>query len=266
MSRFVLHTLFLASIVLIACEKVIDIPLEESDRKFVIEGVLKDTPGDNYITISKTGNVYSDSNFEKITGATVSIVDNLGNNFIFSETEPGNYQNALFTVEPDKTYNLSVTKDNNIFTSTGNSFYKPTLDSLNYIEQIGSFGFGTDTTYLVFFSFVDNGSQTNYYRINAFVNGVREDAYYIVDDKLNNGQNYTQPLFGSTIEKGDTVLVELLAMDKGNYDYFFSLPSATNGGDPFSPTPSNPVSNIEGGALGYFGVYTTDTLTIIIPE
>jgi hypothetical protein len=53
-------------------------------------------------------------------------------------------------------------------------------------------------------------------------------------------------------------------MDKPNYNYFFSLENASDGG-PFSATPANPVTNIDNGALGYFGAYLKDTVGLIVP-
>lgn len=248
------------------CEKVIDVPLEEADRRIVVEGVLRDNPGDNYILISKTGSVYDNGDFEKISNASVVITDEDGTFYTFSPVsgEPGKYQNDLFSTGLDNSYTLTVITGTDTITSTSETFYKPQLDSLNYVEQIGSFGFGTDTTYLVFFSFVDNANQENYYRIVVYINGVSDGVYYITNDELFNGQNYSQPAFASTVEKGDTVLIELLSTDKANYSYFFSLANATTEG-PFAATPANPVSNINGGAIGYFGAYTSDTMSIVIP-
>jgi hypothetical protein len=53
-------------------------------------------------------------------------------------------------------------------------------------------------------------------------------------------------------------------IDKGAYDYFYSLDqiTSTNGN---SATPANPVSNISGGALGYFSAHTVRKATAVIP-
>ena len=248
-----------------SCEKVIDVPLEEADRRIVVEGVLRDQPGNNYVLISKTGSVYEEADFEKISGALVKITDAAGTEYVLTEMEPGKYTHASLTVLPDNAYSLSVVSGTDTIKASCETFYKPALDSLFYIEQAGTFGAGTDTTYLVFFNFVDHEAEENHYRINAWINGVREDVYYVTSDELFNGQPYSQPIYASTVEKGDTVLIELVSMDEANYTYFYSLMSSSAEG-PFSPTPANPVSNITGNAIGYFGAYTTDTLTIIIPE
>lgn len=260
-------SLFAAILLFAACEKVIDIPLEDADRKIVIEGVLRDTPGENYILLSKTGSVYESSDFEKISNASVIVTDKNGTQYTFTEVVgvPGRYTNATFAAGFDNVYNLEVISGTETFTSSSQTFYKPELDSMSYLEQVGTFGVGTDTTYLVFFNFTDKEDQENHYRIIVYVNGVADGTYYITNDELFDGQAYSQPAFATTVEKGDTVVMELLSMDKNAYTYFFSLSNATAEG-PFAPTPANPVTNIEGGAIGYFNAYTSDTMSIIIPQ
>lgn len=267
MFRYTIATAIFGLIGFSSCEKVIDIPLNEAEQRVVVEGLLMDQPGNNYIILSKTGSVYQESDFEKLSGATVTITDEAGTIYTLTEMPgmPGVYNHPTLEVLVDNDYDLSVTYNSEIFTSSVQTFYKPQLDSLNYLEQSGSFGPQTDTTYLVFFSFSDNANQDNYYRINVYVNGVKDPNYYITNDDLFNGETYTQPAFATAVEKGDTVVIELLSVDESNYDYFFSL-SSNGSDDPFSPTPSNPVSNIEGGAIGYFGAYTSDTMSVIIPQ
>jgi len=251
-----------------SCEKVIDIPLDEASQKIVVEGVFKDQPGNNYLLLSKTGSVYEESNFEKISGATVTIIDESNNTYSLTEVSgtPGKYTHPTFQVLPNNFYTLYVISDADTLKSTCETFETPTLDWLDYDEVVGTFGVGSDTTYLVFFSFSDLAAQENFYRIKAWVNGATDENYYVTNDDLFNGQNLIQPLFATTIEKGDTVFVELQSMDKGNYTYMYGLSTAGDAGSPFAATPANPVTNIEGNGIGYFGTYTTDTMSIIMPQ
>jgi hypothetical protein len=64
------------------------------------------------------------------------------------------------------------------------------------------------------------------------------------------------------VKKGDVVTVEMQCLDKESYDYFYSLFSIGNNGP--GATPTNPVSNISGGELGYFSAYTSQKQTIEI--
>ena len=153
----------LSGFIFYSCEKVIDIPLDDAERKVVVEAVFRDEPGANYVILSKTGSVYEDSNFDKISGATVFVTDGSGTSTYLSELpgEPGKYNHPTFSVAPNTSYSLTVYTATDTFTSAAQSFYKPMIDSLTYIEQLGSFGFGTDTTYLVFFNFTDDENDEN---------------------------------------------------------------------------------------------------------
>ena len=251
-----------------SCEKVIDVPLNEADQQIVIEGVGRNFVGESYVLLSRTGSVYDDSGFEKLSGATVTVTDKDGNVTIFEEdvAEAGKYIAPDFQAMPNNQYTLNVTVEGKTLTSTSTTNSLPVLDSLSYIPQYGGFGpeAADDTTYLLFYNFVDPGDEENYYRVRAWVNGERDDNFYIGDDVLGNGQPATAPLFATTIEPRDTVYVELLSMDEDTYEYLFTLSSNLTSGA-FAATPANPVSNIEGDAIGYYGVYMVDTMTIIMP-
>jgi hypothetical protein len=58
------------------------------------------------------------------------------------------------------------------------------------------------------------------------------------------------------IEKGDTIFVEVQYIDEGAYHFFSTLAM-------MGMSRANPDSNIEGGALGYFGAYSFNQATII---
>ena len=66
------------------------------------------------------------------------------------------------------------------------------------------------------------------------------------------------------IKSGDTVTIEMLGIDEAVYKYWYSL--HFNGGDGGNiATPANPVTNVSGGALGYFSAQTVDRKTVIVP-
>ena len=64
------------------------------------------------------------------------------------------------------------------------------------------------------------------------------------------------------LEEGDVVTVEMHSVDQSIYDYFFSLEQTI---EQSAATPANPVSNIQGGALGYFSAHTVQTKTTVVP-
>jgi hypothetical protein len=66
--------------------------------------------------------------------------------------------------------------------------------------------------------------------------------------------------------KGDTVTLKVSNIDKATFDFWRTMEySYSSIGNPFS-SPTKVLSNINGGALGYFGGYASQTRTVIIPR
>lgn len=100
----------------------------------------------------------------------------------------------------------------------------------------------------------------------------------VFDDNIIDGITYTVPIdkgvdkngqFSDTsnyFKRGDTVTLKLCNIDKQTFDFWrtyeFSFQSI---GNPFS-SPTRILSNISGGALGYFGGYGAQFRTIIVPK
>jgi hypothetical protein len=69
------------------------------------------------------------------------------------------------------------------------------------------------------------------------------------------------------IEPGDTVYVELQHITKDMFNYYNTLNNIVGSGGPMgSSTPYNPISNIKGDALGYFGAYSSSFAFLILQE
>lgn len=250
-----------------ACEKVIDIPLNEADRRVVVEAKLYDIQYESVVKLSKTGTVYDDTGFEKLSGATVVIYDDMGQTWSFLEDplEAGTYLDTSFVAQPNRIYYLDIIYGEDNYTSVAETNSTPTLDSLDYQIQTGSFFQEPgDTNYFTFYNFSDIASEKNYYQAIPIKNGDVSDSDYIVDDELFNGNTFRQPFFADSFESKDTLEVFLLSINKGAYVFYTSLSANSDGGG-FAPTPANPVSNIEGGAIGYFGAFTSDYMSIIFP-
>lgn len=100
----------------------------------------------------------------------------------------------------------------------------------------------------------------------------------VFDDQIIDGITYTIPIdkgvdkngqFSDTsnyFKRGDTVTLKLSNIDKQTFDFWrtyeFSFQSI---GNPFS-SPTRILSNLSGGALGYFGGYGAQFRTIIVPK
>ncbi len=70
----------------------------------------------------------------------------------------------------------------------------------------------------------------------------------------------------SFFDKGDTVTLKLCNIDKATFDFWRTMEfTYASVGNPFS-SPTKVMSNIKGGALGYFGGYAAQYKKIVIPQ
>ena len=253
-----------------ACEKVIDIPLNDAEVQTVIEGVLNDAEGNNYILLSKTTTVYAQSDFPTISGASVVVTDSHGSTFVFEEvdTVPGRYTAPELTVQPETTYMLEVNIDGAVFTAESYAHKTPKIDSITTVQQ--DFGFSEFLGYIphtVYFHSFDDGAVKNFYRFKISVNNRESSLLYIGNDEFINGQYFSAPFLGDLTTEDDSVEIVMHACDQAYYNYLFSFSNASGGGGPFTAAPGNPVSNIQGEkGIGYFTALTTDTLTHVVGQ
>ncbi len=236
----------------------------------VIEGTVTDQQRPDSVILSESGNYFEPSlSFPPVTGALVTIADNLGNTDTMRETVSGKYASPTFRGVPGRTYALKVVAQGKEYDAISSMPQKVTIDSL-YTTPLRAFD--GDIGYNLYVMFKDPPEQGNYYRINLRINrplppdSVTGERYHLFSDKLTNGNEVTLRMrTGRSIVTGDTVFVELLSIDKSAYDYFRTLNNIlTSDRAPTSLAPANPNTNLSNGSLGYFAAFTVDSKSIIL--
>jgi hypothetical protein len=252
------------SLVFASCEKVIDVDIEDADRKFVIEATLSNQSGvAAEVRISKTKGFSESSSFDGISNASVSITEENGATYSLNEIVPGVYQSSGFKGKPGFKYSLAVNVDGNRFTAE--SIIPKDTVSLERIRFDNLSFFGQSVT-TVIPEYTDPIGLGNNYKMILYVNGTRRKAIFVQNDEFSDGLFNTRPLIDGDLElnPGDLVTVDLLCIDRPAYDYWYSLDQSATGENQ-SATPSNPVSNIKGGALGYFSAFTLSSRSTNVP-
>jgi hypothetical protein len=251
---------------LISCQKEIQIDLNSSDPKVVIQAEVTDQELPYTVKINKTVNFSESSIYPPVEGALVIISDNAGNSDTLSEVTPGLYQSPATKGIPGREYKLTVVTNGNTFTAVS---HMPAVVPLNYLAAIESnFGPpGNDTAYyFIVPHYTDPVGLGNCYRFFQFLKNKRSKSINIFNDNINDGLPNQRPVFDPDVEihLGDTVGIEMQCIDRSNYDYFYSLSQSSGNGPGGGATPANPVTNIQGGALGYFSAHTIEQKTIIV--
>ena len=251
-----------------SCEKVIDLDLTNVEKKYVIEGVITDQAGTAQVRISQTKDFDQPNDFPAISGAIVTVRENGGPAIAFAEASPGIYEADTYTGAPGKSYTLSVSIAGKQFTAVSTMPAKVNLDTIFITDEL----LFTDTRKTVNAVFEDPAGGANNYRFVQYVNGVKESQVMIRNDEYSDARRIVAKLFYFTgdedyfgkIESGDEVTVEMLCIDKNIYKYWFSLDRSATGGSG-QATPSNPVTNLQGDALGYFSAHTFQQKKLTAP-
>lgn len=249
-----------------SCEKVIPIKLDNSDKQIVIEGEITIKKEPYFVRISSTKNFDENNDFPGRTDALVIITDlSTGKAEKLVHTCSGVYQTSTLQGVAGHTYQLDVTVDGKNYKAQSTIPMKVVkIDKLS----IRSFELDTDKKFIVP-EFTDPKGEVNFYRLRQWINGVLVKGSWARNDEAADGRVFDTPFYYDTsdeagnplIKDGDEVTVELQCVDKGVYDYFRTLSETI---EQEAAAPANPLSNISGGALGYFNACRTFKVTSTI--
>jgi hypothetical protein len=287
--------LVLAGIVLIGCEKKIDIKLHDQSDKLVVEGVMEnDRPP--VVILSKSVGYFSEIganvlNNSFVHGAEVFVSDgtkthklkeysrSLGNNVsLYYYSIDSSDLSTAFVGQLDHSYALRIVSEGKEYTATTTIpgltkkidsvwWKKPpvTSDSTKVIVMVRATdppGFGDYIRYY---------TKTNHEPFYPPVNSTFDDFFidgttYELQVDKGVDRNLSVDFDENFFRRGDTVGLKLSNIDKATFDFWRTMEySYSSIGNPFS-SPAKVLSNISGDALGYFGGYASQYRTIIIPH
>lgn len=241
-----------------SCEKVLDLDLKTSPSQLVIQGNVYDQPGPYIVKITRSVDFDVPSVYPGVRGATVSISDDVGHSEFLTEDSAGIYKTVYLEGVPGRCYTLRVELDGQVYTATSTMPEAVELDSIYLENSI------FPQTKQVGMSFSDPPGVKNYYRLIDFINEESQESFIVVNDVANDGKTVNGSLMyaDEDLESGDLYGLWLECVDKGVYDYFRTAEDYSNGQ---VASPSNPLSNISNGALGYFNACTLRKKTMIMP-
>src|SRR5689334_9497128 len=111
-----IYIVIAALVLLSSCEVPITLDLKQTPSKVVIEALVTDKPGKQYVKVTRSNSFYDDGVIPNITDAQVMVKDDLGNEFPFdaASDSAGYYfpQQNDFAGEIGRIYYLTVTVDN----------------------------------------------------------------------------------------------------------------------------------------------------------
>ncbi len=246
-----------------ACEDVIELDLETTAPRLVIESTLDAGNQVATVVITQSNDFYDDTVPEKISGATVILKNETGAAYTLPETEDGIYVAENIEVNPEEDLIITVEIEGELYVATSRVPYPVSLNEIEILET-GSLPFGGDDEGSILLSAIwdDPAGVENFYRIRTYVDGIfQPDQYTVLTDELVGDGKEHNFAIRERFEENTTVTIELLSTDENYYDYFFQV-SSVAGDRSNSVTPYNPSGNFNKNLLGYFGIYYSSTLSI----
>ncbi|AUP77865.1 DUF4249 domain-containing protein [Flavivirga eckloniae] len=257
---------------ILSCEDVINVDVNTSDPRLVIDASLnwtKGTNGENQtIKLSLTAPFF-DTTVPPATGASVTVTDSDSNVFNFNEIgDTGIYINNSFIPVINNVYNLTVVYNNETYTAT------ETLTSvapIEFIEQKNDGGFTGEETEIKAY-YTDPEGVDNYYLFEFIIPSENIQSLEVYDDEFTDGNQIFGFYSDDTLETGDELIVRVSGISERNFEFFNILLQQTDDeqGDPFQVQPvtvrGNCINqtNPNNFPLGYFRVSETSSATYTI--
>jgi len=282
MKTLYISLLLLAIFGLGSCTERIEVELDETYTRLVVEGNLTNDTMEHKVLITKSSSYFYNQASPKVSGAEVRITDDLGNSIQLTEQEAGIYStpNNFFGVI-GRTYALQIDLKEEIGGSTRYeaSSRMENVAPIDSIRMEFNTQFGEDGFWIVKLYALDPADVENYYLFNVYKNGILMtdtlEKVSFTDDKIFDG-NYTYGIgisyFNNSYEDqsfklGDSVSLQMGGITSEHFTFLSNMNEATSFQNPlFGGPPANVVGNISGGAFGYFSAYSTTYSTIILSE
>ena len=253
----------LLSLTALSCTKVIDLKLGNETGKLVIEANVTNKHGQQFIQLSQNVPFTNTNTYPPVTGATVSVSDNQGNTYPFTEGPPGSYYSAAFEGVAGNTYTMTVSANGATYSANSVMPALVPLDSLTFKKNEFK---STGNLRQVTVHYQDPPGITNQYRFILTINSVQVKDIFVLNDAFSDGRYVDFDLVETKadIHPGDTATVEMQCIDKSVYTYWFTLMQQSFNNPGGEVAPSNPPTNITPLCLGYFSAHTTQRETIIV--
>jgi hypothetical protein len=256
-----------------SCEEIITIDLNTASPRLTVTAIVTDQPGPYTVSLSKSESYFSSNNsFPTVSHAVVTISDNAGNTETLKEAAPGNYQTTVLRGVNGRIYHLKIVSEGITYEASSYLPFPVALDSVTSqkLAATGPHSNESANSYYVKCYFKDPSGSSDFYRIESIVASTDSLAsyYQIYSDEVTDGQKIAYPLQRPTFKIGETATIELYHINADNYDYYKTANNILrNKKGPMasaSAPQANPMTNISGGAVGYFGTFAVSRKVMVV--
>ncbi len=251
---------------LAACEKEIDLNLENKSGQLIIEGNISDQVEPHLVRITRSVSFTQANQYPAVSNALVTLSDNAGLVDTLKYLSDGNYRtNKLKAGVSGRTYTLQVFVEGKTYTAQSELPERVPLTGLRLVPMT----FLGNTSYDVLPEYIDPPTLGNFYAFIVKASSQKGMVFETETDNFGNGVANQRDVEipsdeDNPVKAGDIVNVEMRSIDKNIYTYFTAVDQLIGDGPNGGISPANPPSNINGGALGYFSAHTSQVRSITI--
>lgn len=243
-----------------SCEEMITVNLNNENPKVVIESFITNGEHPVIVKITKSQAFFNQSNFTPVINASVQL-EYLSVKDRLIEKGGGYYTSSRAKGVSGRTYKLKIVTAGETFGATVELPASVPIDTVYFQPGL----FRNDSLNVVV-EFRDPAMTENYYRVKLFRNGrYAVNDYYLLTDVFSDGKKIISPVYYRYFSPGDTVVVELLNLERSTWRYFKGISESIQQGIN-SQAPGNPPTNLTGGALGIFGAWGSSVYRVILPR
>jgi hypothetical protein len=272
--------LTIIALVLFSCDEAIQLDLQQVPPRIVIEGLVTNKTGYQFVKISMTVDFYASGKTPRVTDAAVRIADDLGNEYLFTHN-PRNHADSMGIYLPEDPFTGAIGRTYTLRVQAGEEFYEATdkmvsiipMDSLSYRlnEDEADDPKEDGKIYEMLLYAREPQDETNFYLFKFFRNDslkyYDETDIYFSDDKFlaENLDGVTSPVYYGL---QDTARMEAFSMTRVGFVYYNDLSNLLNNdaGGMFGSVPVTPRTNLSNGALGFFQVSAVSSSEEIVIE
>lgn len=246
-----------------SCETVIDAKLDTGPTQLSVDGTLTDQPGPQRIRLTRTTGYFDNATAPAATGATVSVADDRGKTFAFTDPDNDGYYVWMPTVASDtlgrigRTYSLSITFGGETYRASSRMNRVPTVDSIVFRKQKINPLSSTEGYQAEFYA-RDFPGATDYYRVRYYRNGQLQNRprdIITLEDASFPGSADTDGLVfirpfrrsvnpDSLYQLNDTLKVEVMSLTADAFEFWQQFSQQITNGGLFATPPANVPTNI----------------------
>jgi hypothetical protein len=273
-----------------ACTEPIDVKSDASEPVIAVYGIITNELKEQEINLSRSLPYFEKQQAAGVSGAKVTIrsAENETHEFRENPDLPGQYLSVrLWAAKPEVEYELSIEADFNRdglpekYEASTTLIPPAFLDSAKLVPMniMGHFNYALNL-------YGQDAKTTDYYLFRFAVNGELKTTalsqYTLIEDFAFNGQYINQltvRYFDDISEEekdpdearetaiylksGDEVDIRMSLISKDYFEFIRQSVSELRGGNPlFGGPPSNIVTNISNGGVGFFSGYCINSMTV----